>query len=104
MQTNMSSVPRRSERRPATIPIRPVLEVENFNADDSAITTDTSTYGVGVRTTLPLFAGEWVGYIVKGKFPYAIPTRVAWAKRDHNSGWMYAGLEFTDKLTKKMAA
>jgi hypothetical protein len=80
------------------------LEAENFEADDSAITTDVSTYGVGVRTTLPLFAGEWVGYIVKGKFPYAVPTHVAWAKRDHHSGWMYAGLEFTDKFAKQMTA
>jgi len=104
MSTSIPSPPRRSERRLAAIPIKLVLEVENFKADDSAITTDISTYGVGVRTTLPLFPGEWVGYIVKGKFPYAIPTRVAWAKRDHYNGWIYAGLEFTDEFTGKKAA
>ena len=76
------------------IPIRLVLETENFKADNSAITTDISTDGVGVRTTLALVPGEWVGYIAKGKFPYAIPSRVVWAREDAYSHWTFAGLEF----------
>jgi hypothetical protein len=94
MPTNYPSVPRRSERRPAAIPIRLVLEAENFKADNSAVTTDISTDGVGVRTTLTLVPGEWVGYVAKGKFPHAIPTRVVWAREDGYSHWIYAGLEF----------
>jgi hypothetical protein len=94
MPTNITPVPRRSERRPATIPIRLVLEPEKFKADNSAITTDISTDGVGVRTTLGLVPGEWVGYIAKGKFPHAIPSRVVWAREDEYSHWMFAGLEF----------
>ena len=94
MPENTTYVPRRLERRLETIPIRLVLETEHFKADDSAITIDISTEGVGVRTSLPLFSGEWVGYIDKGKFPYAMPTRVVWAREDQYSGWTFAGLEF----------
>jgi hypothetical protein len=94
MSTNIPSIPRRSERRPATIPISLVLEAEKFKADNSAITTDISTDGVGVRTTLGLVPGEWVGFVKKGEFPHAIPSRVVWAREDEYSGWMFAGLEF----------
>ncbi len=94
MPTDIPSVPRRSERRSAAIPIRLVLEAENFRADNSAVTTDISADGVGVRTTLALVPGEWVGYVAKGKFPHAIPTRVVWAREDVHSHWIYAGLEF----------
>ncbi|MGD0220773.1 MAG: PilZ domain-containing protein [Terriglobia bacterium] len=86
--------PRRSERRPATIPIRLVLAPKKFKEDNSAITTDISADGVGVRTTLSLVSGEWVGYIDKRKFPYAIPTRVVWARQDEHSHWIFAGLKF----------
>lgn len=94
MPTNIPSVPRRSERRPATILIRLVLEAENLKADNSAITTDISMDGVGVRTTLALVPGEWVGYTAEGKFPHAIPSRVVWAREDEYSHWIFAGLEF----------
>ncbi len=85
---------RRSERRPATIQIRLVLDPKNFKADNSAITTDISAHGVGVRTTLSLASGQWVGYIDKRKFPYAIPTHVVWAREDKYSHWIFAGLKF----------
>jgi hypothetical protein len=94
MPPNTPSVARRAERRQETVPIRLILEAENFKADNSAITTDISTDGVGVRTTLTLVLGEWVGYIVKGKFPYAVPSRVVWAREDEYSHWIFAGLEF----------
>ncbi|MGD0222314.1 MAG: PilZ domain-containing protein [Terriglobia bacterium] len=94
MEKDTSLTPRRGERRPATIPIRLVLAPKEFKEDNSAITTDISTDGVGVRTTLRLFPGEWVGYIDKRKFPYAIPTHVVWAKEDQLSHWVFAGLKF----------
>ena len=47
MSINIPPIPRRSERRPATIPISLVLDAEKFKADNSAITTDISTDGVG---------------------------------------------------------
>jgi hypothetical protein len=94
MSLNISPNPRRSDRRPAAIPVRLVLEAEKFKADNSAITTDISTDGVGVRTTLSLAPGEWVGFIKKGQFPHAVPSRVVWAREDTYSGWVFAGLEF----------
>jgi hypothetical protein len=94
MPPNMPTVPRRSERRPAIIPIRLVLEAENLDADNSAIAIDISTDGVGVRTKLTLVPGEWVGYIDKSDFPHAIPSRVVWAREDQDSHWTFAGLEF----------
>ena len=94
MSINIPPIPRRSERRPATIPISLVLEAEKFKADNSAISTDISTDGVGVRTTLGLVPGEKVGFVKKGQFPHAIPSRVVWVREDEYSGWMFAGLEF----------
>jgi hypothetical protein len=85
---------RRTERRPIEIPIRLVLAPKKFKEDNSALTTDISGDGVGVRTNLSLVAGEWVGYIDKRKFPYAIPTRVIWAKEDEHTHWIFAGLKF----------
>ncbi|MGO8816151.1 MAG: PilZ domain-containing protein [Terriglobia bacterium] len=94
MPPNMPPVPRRSERRPAIIPVRLVLEAANLEADNSAIATDISTDGVGVRTKLALVPGEWVGYIDKSEFPHAVPSRVVWAREDEDSHWTFAGLEF----------
>ncbi|MGO8818268.1 MAG: PilZ domain-containing protein [Terriglobia bacterium] len=85
---------RRTERRPIEIPISLVLAPKKFKEDSSAITTNISEHGVGVRTKLSLAPGEWVGYIDKRKFPYAIPTRVVWAKEDEYTHWIFAGLKF----------
>jgi hypothetical protein len=74
------------------------LKADHFKRDDSAITVEVSIHGVRVRTSLALVPGEWVGYIVKGKFPYAIPTRVVWVREDEYSHWTLAGLEFLDTL------
>ena len=94
MPTNMPHIPSRSQRRPASFPIRLVLETRDFKADNSAIATDISRDGVGVRTTLGLVPGEWVGYVAERKFPRAIPSRVVWAREDKSSHWLCAGLEF----------
>jgi hypothetical protein len=91
---NNSHIPRRSERQPASFPIRLVLETKNFEADDLAIATDISTDGVGIRTTLELVPGEWVGYIAERKFPRAIPSRIVWVRKDEDSRSVLAGLEF----------
>ena len=94
MPESTSLIPRRWERRQAEIPVRLVLAPKKFKEDNSAITTDISMDGVGVRTTLSLVPGDWVGYIDKRKFPYAIPTHVVWAKEDEHSHWIFAGLKF----------
>lgn len=94
MPESASPIPRRSERRRAEIPIRLVLSPQKFKEDSSAITTNISADGVGVRTNLALLPGEWVGYIDKRKFPYAIPTHVVWAKEDEHTHWIFAGLKF----------
>ena len=91
---DISHMPRKSERRPASFPVRLVLEAHDFEADDLAIATDISTDGVGVRTTLELIPGEWVGYIAERKFPRAIPSRVVWVRKDEDSRSVLAGLEF----------
>ena len=87
-------IPRRSERRPAAIPISFALEAENFKADNSAITTDISTDGTFVRTSLGLVPGEWVGFVKKGTIPSCLPSRVVWVWEDEDSSWMFARLEF----------
>ena len=94
MPGNVQPDSRRSERRPATIQIRLVLEAHHFKEDNSAIAIDISNEGVGVRTTLELVPGQWVGYVIKGKFPHAIPSRVIWSREDQYSHWTYAGIEF----------
>ena len=73
MPTNIPSVPRRSERRPAAIPIRLVLEAANFKADNSAITTDISADGVGVRTTLALSSRRVGRIYCQGEIPSCHP-------------------------------
>ena len=98
MQTNNPVNNRRWEREPAAIPISLVLKAENFKSDTLATTIDVSLSGVGVRTTLALVPGEWVGIVAKGDFPHAIPTRVAWAREDESSHWTIAGLDFLDTL------
>jgi len=98
MQENTAVIPRRWERRPATIPISLVLKADQFKADDSAITVDISLRGANVRTKLALVPGEWVGFIPSWEFPHAIPTRVVWVREDEYSHWTLAGVEFLDAL------
>ena len=98
MQTNTALIPRRWERQPTTIPISLVLKADHFKADDSAITVDISLRGARVRTKLALVPGEWVGFVAKGEFPHAIPSRVVWVREDESSHWTFAGLEFLDAL------
>ena len=98
MQESIARIPRQWERQPATIPIRLVLKADHFKADDSAITVDISLRGARVRTKLALVPGEWVGFVAKGEFPHAIPSRVVWVQEDKSSHWTYAGLEFLDTL------
>lgn len=98
MQTNTSVIPRRWERRPATIPIGLEWKADHFKADDSAITVDISLHGARVRTKLALVSGEWVRVIPNGEFPHAIPSRVVWVRKDESSQWTYAGLELLGTL------
>lgn len=98
METGIATVPRRWERQAVTIPVGLVLKANHFKADDSAITIDISQHGARVQTKLALVPGEWVGVVPKGKFPYAIPSRVVWAREDDATHWIFAGLELLGTL------
>jgi hypothetical protein len=96
METSNAANLRRCEREQATISVSLVLKSEKSRTDPSATTIDISTSGVGVRTTLALVPGEWVGIVPKGQFPQAIAARVAWAREDASDFWTIAGLTFLD--------
>jgi hypothetical protein len=101
MQENTSHIPRRWERRPATIPISLVLKADHFGTDDSATTVDISLHGASVRTKLGLVPGECVGFVPKGEFPHPIPTRVVWVREYESSQWTFAGLEFLNTMESR---
>jgi hypothetical protein len=65
---------RLSQRESATIPISLVKRAESFRRDDAATTINISISGMGIRTSMALIPGEWVGVIAKGEFPHAIPA------------------------------
>ncbi len=98
METNTAVTLRRWERQPAAIPIGLVLKANHFKADDSAIAVDISPHGARVQTKLTLVPGEWVGVVPKGRFPYAIPSRVVWVHEDELTHWTYAGLALLGTL------
>ncbi|MGO8736076.1 MAG: PilZ domain-containing protein [Terriglobia bacterium] len=98
MQENASAIPRRWQRQPTEIPIGLVLRANHFKADDTAIAVEISLHGARVRTKLSLVPGEWVGVVPKGKFPYAIPSRVVWVRQDESIQWTYAGLALLGTL------
>ncbi len=85
---------RLSAREAATIPISLVKRAESFRRDDAATTTDVSMTGMGIKTSMALIPGEWVGVIAKGEFPHAIPAHVVWAREDEATHWTYAGIQF----------
>ena len=87
---------RRSQRLPAAIPIRLVVESEGFKVEHDASTVDVSLHGVNVRTRLVLLPGETVGIITKGDVRHAISARVVWAQRAGNDLRSIAGLGFLE--------
>ncbi len=100
MQTIPPTDLRRAEREPATIPISLVVRSERNNTDDDASAIDFSLEGACVQTTLELVPGEWVGIMLKGEFPNAIPSRVVWVRPWDAAGlWSHAGLQFLTNLT-----
>ncbi|MGD0225518.1 MAG: PilZ domain-containing protein [Terriglobia bacterium] len=98
MQESTAHTPRRWERREATIPISLMLKAGEIKTDESATTVDISLHGAKVRTKLTLVPGEWVGFVPKGEFTYAIPSRVVWVREYESSHWTLAGLEFLNTL------
>ncbi len=98
MQDNTPRTPRRWERREASIPISLMLKAGDSKNDDAATTIDISLHGARVRTKLALVAGDWVGFVPKGEFAYAIPSRVVWVRVYESSNWALAGIEFTNTL------
>jgi len=88
----------RSHRIPATIPIRLVVESEDFSVEHEASTADLSVRGMKVRAPLALLPGEKVGIIVKGDSRHTIPARVVWVQRVGTNQWSLAGLEFLETL------
>jgi hypothetical protein len=89
---------RRSQRIPATIPIRLVVESEGFKVEHEASTIDLSLRGVKVRTRVVLLPGETVGIVTKRDIRHAISARVVWAQRAGTDLWSLAGLEFLETL------
>jgi PilZ domain-containing protein len=88
----------RSQRIPATVPIRLVVVSDDFSIEREASTVDLSLRGVKVRTPLALLAGDTVGVIPIGEFRHAIPARVVWTQRARTDQWSVAGLEFLETL------
>lgn len=89
---------RRFEREAADVPVSLVLAPEKFQTDDHASAIDVSLTGMGVRTSLELMPGDWVGIVPKGEFPHAIPTKVVWVREEESSRWKIAGLNFLQTL------
>ena len=98
----MEAVPqtdlRQSQRIPATISIRLLLQSEGCKVEHEAFTIDLSPQGAKVRTALALLPGEAVGIIAGGDSQHAIAARVVWAKRAGPDSWSLAGLEFVETL------
>lgn len=89
---------RQSERIRATIPIRLLVEFENFRVEHDASTLDLSVGGARIRAPLALATGETVGIITQGDSRHAISAHVVWAKRVGTDIWSVAGLEFLDTM------
>jgi len=89
---------RQSQRIPATISIRLVVESEDFKVEHEASTIDLSLRGVKVQTPFALLPGETVGIITRGDSRHAISARVVWVQRVGTSLWSFAGLEFLETL------
>ena len=89
---------RRSQRIPATYPVRLMVESESFSVEREATTVDVSLRGVRVRTPLALLPGDTVGIILGGNSRRTIPARVVWARRAWTDLWSIAGLEFLETL------
>jgi len=88
----------RSQRIPATIPIRLVVESEGSVVEYEVSTIDLSLRGVRVRAPLALLAGETVGIIARGDSLHTIPARVVWAQWVGSGRFSLAGLEFLETL------
>ena len=89
---------RQSQRIPAAIPIRLVVESEDFKAEHEASTIDLSLRGIKVRTSFALLPGEIVGIITRGDSRHAISACVVWVHRGGPGLWSLAGLEFVETL------
>ena len=88
----------RSQRIPATVPIRLVVVSDDFSIEREASTVDVSIRGVRVRTPLALLPGDTVGIIPIGVPRHAIPARVVWTQRARTDQWSLAGLEFLETV------
>jgi hypothetical protein len=86
----------RSERIPATVPIRLVVVSDDFSIEREASTVDVSLRGARVRTPFALVPGDTVGVIPIGYFRHAIPARVVWTQCAGTDQWSLAGLEFLE--------
>jgi len=88
----------RSQRIPATIPIRLVVESQGLRLEQEASTIDLSLRGLRVRTPLALLPGQTVRVIARGDYLHTIPARVVWVQRAEADPWALAGLEFLETL------
>jgi len=98
MLEGLSSLPRRSQRIYAKLPVK--LEVVSPHAKLAyeAFTVDLSPLGVRVRANVPLSQGQTVKVFPNEGPKYVIPSRVVWVRTaDHERGGE-AGLEFLQAL------
>ncbi len=86
---------RRCERKYKTMPVSLVLNGDTSSSDTAAFTLDISLLGASIRTKLPLYPGERVGFVPHGDITTPIPARAIWVREDQFM-WTYAGLEFLD--------
>ena len=87
---------RRSQRIPATIPIRLMVESEGFKVEHETSTIDLSLEGLKVRTPFVLLPGETVGIVTKGDVRHAISAQVVWVWCAGTDLRPLAGLEFLE--------
>lgn len=101
MPTDQTVELRRFERVPVKWSVRLVLSPEKFETDKAAVVSDVSQAGMGVRTTLMVAPGDWVGIVLGGDSPHAIPSRVVWVREEQHeesTSWKAAGLNFLNTV------
>jgi len=86
---------RKWEREPTAIPVGLVHKADKHKPDTSSTTTDVSSTGMGIRTTLSLVPKQEVTIVIKGQFSRSIQARVIWVKEDKSSNSFIAGLKYS---------
>ena len=94
MAAGENPIPRRSERRSATIPVTLLVSTRGKKTAHDALTVDLSPRGARVRPTIVLTPGQTVEFVPKEGLPYSIPSRVIWVGTAQSGRVGQAGLDF----------